>query len=166
MAKTILIVLLPIMGMIVLFTGCIDSNEDNIADVKLIISASVNWDDDPEADGIQFIISPIDKDGFLIKDKCVINAKLWSEQDKDSLNKGTLIQVWEGIHVIPKDYTKELGARVSLEYNNYKPLPHENGMLQVEVTISDGRRFTFPETNVRMGYFNWAEVQRQAGCCP
>ena len=98
---------------------------EDISIVKVSISASVNWDKDYEADGVQFVIRPQDADGFLIKDKCSINARLWLQNDVDGKEKGQLIQEWSQIKVSSGDYPDHVGARVRLEYKDYVSLSQE-----------------------------------------
>ena len=147
-------------------SGCTDAQAADINLVKLTISASVNWDKDPEADGVQFIIRPQDDSGLLIKDKCIINSRVWLQQDEEGKEKGKLIDEWHQFQVTRKDYDEYVGARIRLEYHGYVPLPPENGILWIEVITSDGRSFSFQEANVRLGYYNLPDIKRDIGCCP
>jgi hypothetical protein len=49
--------------------------------VKLLISASVNWDEDAEADGVQFLLIPTDADGWPVRSELTVSASLWSQPD-------------------------------------------------------------------------------------
>lgn len=159
------IIILCIIG-VALLSGCAGVQASDIKLVKLTIAASVNWDNDPEADGVQFRIRPQDVDGLLVPDSCVINARLWAQLDEDGKEKGELIQEWNKIQVSRKDYIEHVGARVRLEYTAYVPVPKDNGILWIEVITSDGRSFPFEEANVRLGYYNLPDIKRDIGCCP
>lgn len=152
----------------VLACSCAGTPED-IEAVGLIVSGAVNWDDDPEPDGVQFVIRPQDVEGFMVKAEGSLNAKLWSQPDDFKEEKGKLIQEWSDIHVTKKDYTEDLIARIRLEYNDYAPVPGERGILHVTLTMPHGRSFTFEESNMslnpRQGIQRTGE-QLLPGCCP
>ena len=138
----------------------------DIEALGIIISASVNWDDDPEPDGIQFAMRPQDADGFMVKAEGITNAKLWSQPDFSTAEKGRLIQEWNR-PITKKDYTKDLIARIRLEYDGYIPRPGESGILELMFTTPDGKSFSFEETNIRLAYYSH-ELREQPpqGCCP
>ena len=155
-------------AMVVLACSCAGALTD-IEAVGFIVSGAVNWDDDPEPDGIQFVIRPQDVEGFMVKAEGSLNTKLWSQPDDFKEEKGELIQEWNDIHVKKKDYTEDLIARIRLEYDDYAPVPGERGILEVTLTIPDGRSFTFEESNMslnpRQGIQGTGE-QLLPGCCP
>lgn len=153
-------------AMAVLACSCAGTLTD-IEGVGFIVSGAVNWDDDPEPDGIQFVIRPQDVEGFMVKAEGSLNTKLWSQPDDFKEEKGELIQEWNDIHVTKKDYTEDLIARIRLEYDDYAPVPGERGILEVTLTIPDGRSFTFEESNI--GLRPSAGVTREqqpSDCCP
>ena len=149
----------------VLACSCTGTPTD-IETVDLIVSGAVNWDDDPEPDGIQFIIRPQDANGFMVKAECSLNAKLWSWPDNFKEGKGKLIEEWSDIHVTKKDYTEDLIARVRLEYNDYTPVPGERGILEVTLTMPDGRSFTSEEGSISLNPPRGIRQQLPPGCCP
>ena len=153
-------------AMVVLACSCAGTPAD-IEAVGFIVSGAVNWDDDPEPDGIQFVIRPQDVEGFMVKAEGSLNTKLWSQPDDFKEEKGELIQEWNDIHVTKKDYTEDLIARIRLEYDDYAPVPGERGILEVTLTIPDGRSFTFEESNIGLRPSPGVTREQQpSDCCP
>jgi len=137
----------------------------DIKSVDLIVSAATNWDDDPEPDGVQLIVRPQDDTGLVLRAEGSLNARLWSQPDASKEKKGKLIQEWSDIYVTKKDYTEDLLARIRLEYNDYTPVLGERGILEVTLTLPDGRSFTSEESNISLN----PPQGRGAcppGCCP
>lgn len=145
--------------------GCAHTPVD-IKAVGFIVSGAVNWDNDPEPDGVQFVIRPQDVDGFMVKAEGNLNARLWSQPDASKEEKGELIQEWSDIYVTKKDYTEDLLARIRLEYNDYTPVLGERGILEVMLTVPDGRSFTSEESNISLNPPQGIREQPPPGCCP
>ena len=148
--------------------GCAhNSVMTDIKSVDLIVSAVVNWDADPEPDGIQFIMRPQDDTGLVVRAEGILNAKLWSQPYTSRDKKSKLIEEWSNIQVTKKDYTEELGVRVHLEYSDYVPHPCENGILEVTLVTLDGKSFWFEEANIMLGYSNKKSGGTPpSACCP
>jgi len=145
--------------------GCAHTPVD-IEAVDLIVSAATNWDDDLEPDGVQLIVSPQDDTGLVLKAEGSLNARLWSQPDASKEEKGKLIQEWSDIHITKKDYTEDLIARIRLEYNDYTPVLCERGILEVTLTLPDGRSFTFEESNISLNPSRGVGGYPPSGCCP
>jgi hypothetical protein len=154
------------------FSACVGGRTENITSVKFSVSASVEWDNDFQGDGVQFTLRPLDDTGFLVRDNLLINAKLWKQQGDNNTDNLTLIQEWEGISVTKKDFD-QYGAGVRLEFTNYVPSQQDSGILAVEAFAPDGRKFSFQESNVRLGYYNILNIGTtcnptagSSSCCP
>ncbi|MBM3118511.1 MAG: hypothetical protein FJ006_03000 [Chloroflexi bacterium] len=147
-------------------SSCVSTAPDVTA-IGFIVSASVNWDDDPEPDGVAFALRPQDADGFMVKAEGNLSARLWSQPDRFVENKGELIQEWNDIRVTRRDYDKrDLAARIRLEYADYKPAPSECGILEVTFTLPGGKSFTFSESKISLNPpQGWSE-QLVPGCYP
>jgi len=145
--------------------GCAHTPVD-IEAVGFIVSGAVNWDNDPEPDGIQFVVRLQDADGFMVKAEGSLSARLWSQPDVLKEEKGKLIQEWSDIHVTKKDYTEDLLARIRLGYNDYTPVLGERGILEVTLTLPDGRSFTVEESNISLNPLQGIREQPPPGCCP
>jgi hypothetical protein len=147
-------------------SSCVSTPPDVTA-IGFIVSASVNWDDDPAPDGVAFALRPQDADGFMVKAEGNLSAKLWSQPDRFAEKKGELIQEWNGIHVTRRDYDKrDLAARIRLEYADYKPTLGECGILEVIFTLPGGKSFTFSESNISLNPPQGMREQLAPGCCP
>jgi len=147
-------------------SSCVSTPPDVTA-IGFIVSASVNWDDDPAPDGVAFALRPQDADGFMVKAEGNLSAKLWSQPDRFAEKKGELIQEWNGIHVTRRDYDKrDLAARIRLEYADYEPAPGECGILEVIFTLPSGKSFTFSESNISLNPPQGMREQVAPGCCP
>jgi len=163
------IALLTLVCFAVAVAGSSCTHDPMLTDIKsvdLIVSAATNWDDDPEPDGIQFVVRPQDADGFMVKAEGSLSARLWSQPDASKEEKGKLIQKWSDIHVTKKAYTEDLIARIRLEYNDYTPVLCERGILEVTLTLPDGRSFTFEESNISLNPLQGIREQPPPGCCP
>ncbi len=83
-----------------------------------------NWDEDPEADGIEATIAPRDKDDKMQYAVGVVNAKAYERNLNTSTykyEKGELVKEWSNIS-ITKDQYGFLGAPVRLEFDpSYAP---------------------------------------------
>ena len=146
--------------------SCVSTPPDVTA-IGFILSASVNWDDDPAPDGVAFALRPQDADGFMVKAEGNLSAKLWSQPDRFAEKKGELIQEWNGIHVTRRDYDKrDLAARIRLEYADYKPTRGEGGILEVIFTLPEGESFTFSESNISLNPPQGMREQLAPRCCP
>jgi hypothetical protein len=150
----------------VMGSSCVSTPPDVTA-IGFIVSASVNWDDDLEPDGVAFALRPQDADGFMVKAEGSLGAKLWSQPDRFAEKKGELIQEWNNIHVTRRDYSKkDLAARIRLEYADYKPAPGECGILEVTFTLPGGKSFTFSESKISLNPPQGMREQLAPGCCP
>lgn len=155
----------------VTFFACDGAKTENITSVKYSISASVDWDKDQAADGVQFRIRPLDDYGLLVKDNMVVNAKIWKLLDENNSDNITLLQEWDGINITKKDFD-QYGAVVRLEFTNYVPLAPDKGKLWVEAFVPDGRNFSFQESNILLGYYNILNTtvcnpsSGSSSCCP
>lgn len=138
-----------------------------VTEIGFIMSASVNWDDDPEPDGIAFALRPQDTEGFMVEAEGNLNAKLWSQPNVFTENKGELIQEWNGMQVINRDYDKkDLAARIRLEYEDYMPALGEWGILEVIFVSPQGKNFTFTQNNISLNPRQGLTQQLAPGCCP
>jgi hypothetical protein len=150
----------------ILGCSCVSTPTDVTA-IGFIVSASVNWDDDLEPDGVAFALRPQDADGFMVKAEGILNARLWSQPDRFAGEKGELIQEWNGIRVTRRDYDKgDLAARIRLEYADYKPALGECGILEVTFTLPGGKSFTFSESKISLNPPQGMREQLAPGCCP
>jgi len=145
------------------FYSCSSTQQTSgIHKVRLLISASVNWDEDVEADGVQFLLIPEDSDGWPVRGELTVNASLWSQPDIFKRGKGKLIQEWKDIRITKRTYEGYGEARVRLEYSGYVPQPNEYGILEIKVQTADGRVFSFEES-IKLGYSS--TEQESPGCC-
>ena len=154
------------------FFACYGAATENITSVKFSVSASVDWDNDCQGDGVQFTLRPLDDTGFLVRGNLLVNAKLWKQQGDNDSDNMTLIQEWEGIRVTKKDFD-DYGAGIRLEFTNFVPSPPDNGILAVDAYSPDGRKFSFQESNVLLGYYNIRNINTtcnptsgSSSCCP
>lgn len=148
---------------VLLFTACgVDKSETKIDTVKLIMSASVNWDEDVLADGVQFLLIPTDTDGWPVREELMVSASLWSLPNRYKIERGDLIQEWKDIRITKRTYERYGEARVRLEYEDYVPGPNDYGILDVTVHAKDGMVFPFEQV-VSLGYFSGS--QDASGCC-
>lgn len=147
----------------VVFLGCNSIQATSkIHKVKLLISASVNWDEDAESDGVQFLLVPEDSDGWPVRDELNISATLWAQPDVFKKEKGKLLQEWKDIRITKRTYERYGEARVRLEYSGYVPQPNEYGILQITAQTADGRVFSFEEA-IKLGYSS--NSPGPPGCC-
>ena len=148
------------------FSSC-NSNQTTtkIHAVKMLLSASVNWDEDSEPDGVQFLLIPTDVDGWPVRGDMIVGASLWSQPSVFKREKGELIQEWKDLRITKRTYERYGEARIRLEYSGYVPQPSEYGILEVKVQTTDGRFFSFEEA-LRLGH-SWTEINTQSpsGCC-
>jgi len=150
----------------ILCCSCV-STPTEVTAIGFIILASVNWDDDPDPDGVAFALRPQDADGFMVKAEGNLSARLWLQPDHFAEKKGELIQEWNGIHVTRRDYSKkDLTARIRLEYADYKPALGESGILEVIFALPEGKNFTFSESNISLNPPQGMREQLAPGCCP
>ena len=150
----------------VIGSSCVSTPPDVTA-IGFIVAASVNWDDDPEPNGVAFAVRPQDADGFMVKAEGNLNARLWAQPDRGADKKGELIQEWNDIHVTRRDYgKKDLAARIRLEYADYKPALGEWGILEVIFTLPSGKSFTFSESKISLNPPQGWRDQLAPGCCP
>jgi len=164
--KRYILLLTHLVVVTVITSSCVSAPPDVTA-IGFILSASVNWDDDLEPDGVAFALRPQDADGFMVKAEGNLNAKLWLQPDRFVEKKGELIQEWNGIHVTRRDYSKrDLAARIRLDYADYKPAPGERGILEVILTLPWGKSFTFSESNISLNPPQGMREQLVPGCCP
>jgi hypothetical protein len=148
---------------LLLSTSCtMGKSETKIHSVKLIVSASVNWDEDNDADGVQFLLIPTDTDGWPIREELLVSASLWSQLDRFNRERGDLIQEWRDVRITKRTYERYGEARVCLEYSSYVPEPDEYGILDVTVQTEDGRSFSFEEI---VGLRYSPNQQGTSGCC-
>lgn len=165
-AKSSTAVLASSVIMAVLGCSCVSTPPDVTA-IGFIILASVNWDDDPDPDGVAFALRPQGADGFMVEAEGNLSAKLWSQPDRFAEKKGEPIQEWNDIYVKRRDYSKkDLVARIRLDYADYKPTPGERGILEVIFTLPGGESFTFTESNISLNPPQGMSEQLAPGCCP
>ena len=138
-----------------------------VTEIGFVVSALTNWDDDPEPDGVAFALRPQDAEGFMVAAEGSLSAKLWSQPDVFTENKGALIQEWNGMQVIKRDYDKkDLAARISLEYADYVPASGEYGILEVVFALPQGKSFTFAQSNISLNPRQGLTQQLVPRCCP
>lgn len=139
----------------------------DVTAIGFIVLASVNWDDDPDPDGVAFALRPQNADGFMVEAEGNLIARLWSQPDRFAEKAGELIQEWNDIYVTRRDYSKrDLAARIRLDYADYKPAPGECGILEVIFTLPSGKGFTFSESNISLNPPQGMSEQLAPGCCP
>jgi hypothetical protein len=161
------ILLLTYFAVITVISSSCVSTAPDVTAIGFIVSASVNWDDDPDPDGVAFALRPQDADGFMVKAEGNLSARLWLQPDHFAEKKGELIQEWNGIHVTRRDYSKkDLTARIRLEYADYKPALGESGILEVIFALPEGKNFTFSESNISLNPPQGMREQLAPGCCP
>ena len=164
---TIKLLLLICFALMVSSCGCVHTPQvTSVTSLDLILSASLDWDDDPDPDGLQFRIIPKDSNGFVVKAEGTVSAKLWSQQNTTTGEKGKLIQEWNNMRIAKRDYDKELTPTVRLEYGDYSPFPGEFGTLEVVMTTPDGKRFTHEVKDITLKYFAGIRVLPQPACSP
>lgn len=95
-----------------------------VATLDLWMATMENWDEDPEADGIEATIAPRDKDDKMQYAEGVVNAKVYTRSLNTSTykyEKGELVKEWSNVP-ITKDQYGFLGAPVRLEFDSaYTP---------------------------------------------
>ena len=108
-------------------------------DVSYFTPAS--WDDDPEVDGIDFVLQPIDEAGKVVKTTGMLTAKLWLEEEGGA--KGEFIQEWVDLPVTESDYAFPMGYTIRLEFTDFEPEAEQQyGIFEVTFVIPDGSSFT------------------------
>ena len=138
-----------------------------VTEIGFVVSASVNWDDDPEPDGVAFALRPQDAEGFMVEAEGSLSAKLWSQPDVFTENKGELIHEWNAMQVTRSDYSKKnLAATIRLEYEDYMPALGEWGILEVIFALPQGKNFTFTQNNISLNPRQGFTQQAAPGCCP
>jgi hypothetical protein len=111
--------------------------------------AAKNWDSDPEIDGIEFNLTPKDLQGKMAQTPGTVSAQLWlAESVIESGRKGELIRQWSGIKITNSDYGTSSGARIRLEYGNFRPAELQYGVLEVTLETPDAKKFTATATSL------------------
>jgi len=144
------LVLLAVATLVVgLLLGCTapaattPSTPTKILTLEMDSKGGANWDSDPEIDGIECYLQPRDFQGQLVSAPGTVSAQLWVVLSVvESTRKGELVQQWSGLQLKASDYDAASGARLRLEYRNYKPPDVQYGILEVTLETSDGKRFT------------------------
>jgi hypothetical protein len=125
---------------------------DKILAVEIGQAMGLNWDSDPDPDGIECYLAPRDLQGELIAAPGTASAQLWlSLSVVESSRKGDLVQEWSGIKVKAGDYDPTSGALIRLEYRNFTPDMIAYGILEVTLETADGKKFTAREDSVILG---------------
>lgn len=118
-----------------------------------------NWDADSNPDGLQFDLSPRDKNDMPVETPGIITAKLWENECSNynpeydycleyTCGKNSPIDTWS-IPVKEEDYSWS-GATIRLEYKNY--IPNDEDMIQgcaeIVFTTENGPSFTAKEEDI------------------
>lgn len=110
-----------------------------------VIMSAENWDADPEVDGLEFDLSPRDKDDVQVESEGTISIKLWKTigyDDKCLKRDEDLLEQWNNIKVTKGDYSI-FGATIRAEYKNYQVTDDKSatGCAEVTFTTPDGKSF-------------------------
>lgn len=158
-----------------LISGCgpvySDNTEVSTAIVQTIGSPYIStetWDADPEVDGLEFYLSPKDRQDTLVRTDGTVNIKLYrleciEENEylgcvKEACTKkeSDLIEAWSV--PVKKDDYGIMGVQIRAEYKNYKPITQgssidklsEKGCAEITLVTLDGKAFTALNDNVFM----------------
>jgi hypothetical protein len=149
-----LVPLLALFLVLGLFISCIPEAESplykepeikvatkGVAAINLSYFTAASWDDDPEVDGIDFVLQPIDEADKVVKTTGMLTAKLWLEEEGGA--KGEFIQEWVDLPVTEADYAFPMGYTIRLEYTDFEPeAKQQYGIVEVVFVIPDGQSFT------------------------
>jgi len=108
-----------------------------------------NWDSDPEADGLEFYLSPKDSKDKLVTTGGALTAKLYATSIMGT--KLDLIQEWDSV-AVTKDNFDYMGAKIRLEYkNDFTPSQSAIGWLEITFKTSDEKEFSTKNETIFLG---------------
>ena len=113
---------------------------------EIFISAK-NWDADAEIDGLEFTLSPRDKNDRLVMAKGVLDAKMWDNEICDTTQES--LEIWS-LPVSEQNYDGIWGAQIRLEYKNYvlNSDDFQRGCVEIKFVTNDGKEFTAKDDSV------------------
>lgn len=153
--RHLMALLVAIASLVAMLSGCAILKSPPSTDVVTLDifgwPTAENWDADPEADGIEVEIWPKDAEGHMVEAGGTVSAQLWLQKSFFEAEKGELIQTWGGIPVSKEDYGFIGGAVLRLEYRGFTPTGDDWGILEVTLTISDGKSYTAREKDIHLG---------------
>ena len=111
---------------------------EGVAYIDVSYFTPASWDDDPDIDGIDFVLRPLDAQEKVVKTTGTLTAKLWLEQEGE---KGDLIMEWVDLPVTEADYAFPMGYTIRLDYGDFVPGVKQYGIVEVTFVIPDGTSF-------------------------
>ena len=143
-AKAIsIVILLILLVSMVLPASCGGSQTPEIDRLILVLATAENWDPDPEKDGIEVLLRPVDSEGDLVRTEGSIDITLsrWTNPgDTNEPPKGEVLEEWH-VSVTLDDYS-DAGTLLTLEYQQYVPQDSDYGWIEVELTTKQDDVFT------------------------
>ena len=113
---------------------------EGMASMKLSYFTAASWDDDPDIDGIDFVLKPLDAEGKTVKVTGVLTAKLWLETAEQE--KGDFVMEWPDMQVTEADYAFPMGYTIRLDYGDWQPeSAGQYGIVEVTFVIADGTSY-------------------------
>ena len=113
---------------------------EGVVSLEVSYFTPASWDDDPDIDGIDFVLRPLDAQGKVVKTTGVLTAKLWLETPEGE--KGDFIMEWPDILVTEAEYAFPMGYTIRLDYGDFVPKGEQQyGIVGVTFVISDGTSF-------------------------
>jgi len=110
---------------------------EGIATINVSYFTAASWDDDPDIDGIDFVLRPLDAQGKVVKTTGVLTAKLWLETPEKE--KGDFVMEWPDMQVTEADYAFPMGYTIRLDYEDWQPeSAGQYGIVEVTFVIPDG----------------------------
>jgi len=124
---------------------------EGVASLDVSYFTAASWDDDPDLDGIDFVLRPLDAQEKVVKTTGVLTAKLWLEAEGEQNVKGDFVMEWPDMQVTLAEYAFPMGYTIRLDYGDFVPGVKQYGIVEVTFVISDGTSFTADSPRLVLG---------------